>query len=65
MTRRDFILLTDALARAHADAKSRGSALAEAGVLLATEQIADALARVSPGFDRARFIADSIHNPKR
>jgi hypothetical protein len=60
MTRRDYILLSSALARTYADVQRRGALTAQAAILLVAESIADDIARTNPTFDRQRFIADAI-----
>lgn len=58
MTRKDYVLLADALRRGTAN-KSTGVLSYRDGVEDAALSIADALARDNPRFDRERFLRDA------
>lgn len=55
MTRKDYILIAEALKEARAEALALRAG-AGVGVTIAAVRLADALARDNPRFDRERFL---------
>ncbi|MGH7057985.1 MAG: hypothetical protein ACREFZ_08905 [Acetobacteraceae bacterium] len=64
MTRKDFVLLSDTLRRAHAHALEAQGEAAALGVEMAARHVASSLrVVVGPAFDSARFMADVMQAP--
>ena len=58
MTRKDYVLLSKALADAYEEASADWPTME--GVALATSEIADALKAANPRFERKRFLDDAL-----